>query len=186
MYSMDLQTYHLSFQLNSSPFYCPGSVVFTIINRRLAAPSKIQCVYLLLSWSTCLRDMNMSLPAPSTSLAESSTADQILAGCASIQMPAHTGNCLSHWWTPPDGELWSTSESTIRSIGCITITDCPPFCLSLVSDWAFQMLPRACNSLPQQVTSAYPLTVFRARLKTHLISLSFPQLQSASTVFCTL
>jgi len=60
-----------------------------------------------------------------------------------------------------------TASVIIRFV-CLT-------CLSTVSDCAF-LVAAACtwNSLPQHITSTCSLSVFRARLKTHVFSLSFP------------
>jgi len=49
--------------------------------------------------------------------------------------------------------------------------------LSTVSDRAFPVAaPRIWNSLPQHVTSAPSLGIFRSRLKTHLFRRCFPWL----------
>lgn len=55
----------------------------------------------------------------------------------------------------------------------------PPFNLSTIGSRAFPVAgPKVWNSLPDDVTSAPSLSIFRSRLKSHLFSLSFPHLVS--------
>jgi hypothetical protein len=53
----------------------------------------------------------------------------------------------------------------------------PTFRLSTIGSRAFRVAgPRTWNDLPEEVTSAQSLSVFRQRLKTHLIRVSYPDL----------
>jgi len=68
----------------------------------------------------------------------------------------------------------SRHRSSMSSAFCLGIvTDCPPY--TAVGDRAFPVAaPRIWNSLPQHVTSAPSLVIFRRRLKTHLLKCCFP------------
>jgi hypothetical protein len=53
----------------------------------------------------------------------------------------------------------------------------PTFRLSTIGSRAFRVAgPRTWNDLPEEVTSAQSLSVFRQRLKTHLIRVSYPDI----------
>jgi hypothetical protein len=71
-----------------------------------------------------------------------------------------------------------TSRQALRSAStnCLVV---PPFKLSTIGNRAFPVAgPQVWNSLPENITSAPSLSIFRKRLKTHLFRRSFPHLIS--------
>jgi len=105
---------------------------------------------------------------PSTPLAQSQTAtDFKLAILVYKCLHGLKPGCLAD-------ELQMAVNSEAHSI-CDHPLRLSHTCLSTVSVCAF-LVAAACtwNSLPQHITSTSSLSVFRARLKTHVFSLSFP------------
>ena len=92
------------------------------------------------------------------SLAAVSGRHRLQAGCAPLPMPACMVWRHGIFPTTSSSSLISTASTSSRRFG----------------DHAFPVAGyRLLNSLPSDITSAPTLTVFRNRLKTHLLSRSF-------------
>ena len=86
-----------------------------------------------------------------------------------IQVPAWVGTAVPHRWTLPTS--WSRG-STVTSLGLVFITDCPPN--STLHRRRSSLPGRRCSCLEQSATARH-FCAFSSRLKTHFVSVSFPE-----------
>ena len=96
-------------------------------------------------------------------------ADQLLAGRPCIQCLHGLAHLVNEFHPIANND----AHHHIQSAVLLSLIDCY-ILLSTIVNWAFQVAAvYTSNSLPQSITSALPLPVFRARLKTCVFLLSF-------------
>ena len=123
-----------------------------------------------------LNTIHLACPWPA--LAESPRADPVQARCSRVQCLHGTASSylVDELQRPADLEARRRLRSTSSSSLTIRRTR-----LSTVGDRAFPVAAaRTWNSLPQHVTSAPSMPVFRGRLKAFLFRRSFPWLVTAT------
>ena len=92
------------------------------------------------------------------------------SSCTSV----YTGSHLHTFWRALSGGRCRGLSATPFQF--IFIIDCQPHPTPYVGDRAFPVAAaRVWNSLPDPVTSAPSVAVFRSRLKTHLFNISYPR-----------
>jgi len=116
-------------------------------------------------------------------LVEGGGADWLQAGspCIQLQVSARCSTAVPRRRTMPASRHRSSLSSAFR-LGTQIVRRTR---MSTVGDRAFSVAaPRTCNSLPQHVTSAPSLAIFRtrSRLKTHLFKRCFPWLHRSLVV----
>jgi len=106
------------------------------------------------------------------SLASCSWAHQFQTGGPCVPSSARHCTSIPVWLSSP--RCWLTASSSF-TVGDFQPTWCPP--VASVGDRSFASVgPKLWNSLPDDITSASSLPVFRKKLKTHLFQQSYPDI----------
>ena len=123
-----------------------------------------------------LRWGSTTYSAPSaTALAHRPRVDPVQARCSRVQVSVRDSTALPCRWAPVPGWFEARRRLCSTSSSSLTVHRTR---LSTVGDRAFPVAAaRTWNSLPQHVTSAPSMSVFRGRLKAFLFRHSFPSPQ---------
>jgi len=103
---------------------------------------------------------------------QSPRADPVQARCSVVQVTSRDGTVLPRRRVPVLGRFRGPETAALH---LLIIADCPSYTAVHRRRWAFPVAAaRTWNSLPQHVTSAPSMPVFRGRLKAFLFRRSFP------------
>ena len=175
--SSDDQFHRLCFRRWSSPLCCPGWII-TVMLRWLAY--RPICVIVSNLCSTLLIGRLLDCDDQTTSL----TLLPVFTGCVHL-------NASSLNWQSLSTEIFTALHLGICLICCTAFQTShlrsstsselviPLSRLVAVGDRSFAVAgPRLWNTLPEDITSAPSLLVFRRKLKTHLFRQSYPDIVS--------